>query len=153
MNASNFYTWQAIAMQLATHPWGTTLRIEKYRVQHPRDAGMKPSTGLPVGQRQDWRVSYPTCGGLHVRDFGDYYSAHLDRVNPNCDPIGHVVSDTPQIAGGVALGALLGLALGKSKEAALVGALFGGLLGVASATSQVESSPTPAPARPRHAGR
>lgn len=138
MNAGYIYTWQAIATQLAAHPWGTTLRIEKHRVQHPRDAGMKPSTGLPVGQRQDWRVSYPVCGGLHVRDFGDHYSAHLDRVNPNCDPIGHVVSDTPQIAGGLALGALLGLALGKSKEAALVGAMFGGLIGLASASSVAE---------------
>ena len=153
MNAGYIYTWQAIAMQLIRHPWGTTLRIEKHHVEHPRDAGMKPSTGLPVGQRQDWRVTYPTCGGLHVRDFGDYYSAHLDRVNPNCDPIGHVVSDTPQIAGGVALGALVGLAFGKSKEAALVGALFGGLIGIASAASQAEPGPEPNQARPGRARR
>jgi hypothetical protein len=136
-------TWASIARQLANQPFGTVIRVERHRVQHTRDAGLQPSMGLPVGQSSDWRFAYPHCGALHVRDFGCHYSAHLDRVNPECDPIGHVVSDTPQIAGGVALGALLGLAFGRSKEAALVGAMFGGLLGVASATSQAEPGPRP----------
>jgi hypothetical protein len=138
MNDGFVYTWSDIARHLGAQPYGAVLRVEKYQVQHPRDAGMKPSMGLPLGQRGDWRFPAPGCGGLHVRDFLDCYTAHLDRVNPVCDPVGHVVSDTPQIAGGLALGALLGLALGKSKEAALVGALFGGILGLATASSQAE---------------
>src|SRR5258706_7508223 len=103
------FTWSGIASYLSTQPHGAVARIEKHQVQHPRDAGMKPSLGLPVGQSTDWRYKYPTCAGLHVRDFGSFYSAHLDRVNPTCDPVGHLVSDTPQIAGGLAFGALLGL--------------------------------------------
>jgi hypothetical protein len=97
--------------------------------------------GLPTGQLADWRFVSPGCDGLHVREFGDFYSAHVDRVNPTCDPIGHIVSDTPQIAGGLALGALAGFAFGKSKEAALVGAMFGGLIGLAAAASQAEQPP------------
>lgn len=138
MNGAYIYTWSAIAKYLAAQPHGTIVRVEKHHAQHPRDAGMKPSMGLPVGQNSDWRQAYPKCGGLHVRDFGPFYSAHLDRVNPKCDPVGHVMSDTPQIVSGAALGALAGLALGKSKEAALVGALFGGLLGLTAAASVAE---------------
>lgn len=138
MRDPRVFTWSAIANHLATQPHGSVVRVEKYQVEHPRDAGMRPSLGLPVGQCTDWRYKFPSCGGLHVRDFGTFYSAHLDRVNPECDPVGHVMSDTPQIAGGLALGALIGLALGNSKEAALVGAMFGGLLGLASTASAAE---------------
>lgn len=124
------WTWSEIAQQLGAAEPNTLLRLEKREVQHPRDAGMRLSMGLPIGQNADYRMSYPHCGGLHVRDYGTYYTAHLDRANPHCDPIAHAVQDTPQIAGGVALGALLGLLLGNSREATLAGAALGGLLGL-----------------------
>ena len=139
MIAGYVFTWSGIASYLAGQPQSAILRVEKHQVQHPRDAGMRPSVGLTVGQSTDWRYKYPSCSGLHVRDFGTFYSAHLDRANPECDLLGHIVSDTPQIAGGLALGALLGLALGKSKEAALVGAMFGGLIGLATTSSAAEA--------------
>jgi hypothetical protein len=87
------------------------------------------SVGLPVGQQADYRMSYPGCGGLHVRDFGTHYVAHLDRANPACNPIGHILEDVPDVAAGVALGALVGLLLGRSKEATVAGAVVGAAIG------------------------
>jgi hypothetical protein len=124
-------TWAQVAAQLKDRPRGTLLRVEKHMVQHPRDGGLRLSVGLPVGQQADWRATYPDCGGLHVRDFGSHYVAHLDRVNPTCDPVGHVVQDTPHLAGGIAVGALVGLLLSRSKEGLVAGAALGGLLGLA----------------------
>src|SRR4051812_36024576 len=97
-------TWAQVALHLKSQPPRSLLRLEKYAVQHPRDGGLHPSIGLPVGQQADYRLGYPNCGGLHVRDYGTHYVAHLDRVNPACDPVGHVFQDTPQLAGTAALG-------------------------------------------------
>lgn len=138
----HIYTWHEVARHLATLTPGTVLAFDKARIQHPRDGGLTPSLGLPVGQRGDWRYSYPSCGGLHVRDFGRSYSAHLDRVNPNCNPVDHVMQDTPQISGGAALGALIGLMLGRSKESALIGAAIGAIVGM-SKTAAAERAATP----------
>jgi len=104
---------------------------------------MKSSMGLPVGQIADWRFPHPICHGLHVREYESYYTAHIDRANPNCDPVGHMNLDAPAVGGGAALGALVGLALGESAGAMFVGALIGGALGAAvSATAERESCAT-----------
>jgi hypothetical protein len=129
--------WADIAENLKVRPPGALVRVEKHRVQHPRDGGLHLSAGLPVGQQADYRMSYPGCGGLHVRDFGAYYVAHLDRVNPACDPLGHVLEDVPHFAGGVAVGALIGLLFGRSKEALVAGAVIGAAIGL---TASVEAA-------------
>jgi hypothetical protein len=130
------FSWNAIAAALASRGPGARVRIEKFRVEHPRDGGLAPSLGLPVGQRADWRLPSPGCGPLHVREYDGHYVAHLGRANPNCDPIGHLASDAPQVMSGVAFGALLGLLLGRSKEATLAGAALGGLMGLAAAQAK-----------------
>jgi hypothetical protein len=132
-------TWLQVAQHLKAKPVGTLFRVEKHLAQHPRDGGLHPSFGLPVGQQADYRLGYPNCGGLHVRDYGTYYVAHLDRVNPVCDPVGHIVQDTPNLASGAAIGALVGLLLGRSKEALLAGAAVGAVLGLA---ASVETATT-----------
>lgn len=135
-----FPSWHAVAQFLAQQPPRSVLRLEKYQIGHPSDAGMTLSLGLPLGQASDWRFCSPQCGGLHVRDFGAYYAAHLDQINPRCDTVAHVATDTPQLAGGLALGALVGAAFGKSKEATLVGAMVGGLLGLAATVSAADKA-------------
>lgn len=146
MNPQGMSTWKQVSHQLSSQPRGTILRIEKWRVQHPRDGGMRTSVGLAVGQLMDWRYVQPNCNGLHIREFATYYTAHLDTVNPNCDAAGHVTNDVPQLVGGAALGALIGLLLGGSKEAAMVGAALGALAGAASAAAD-EKDATPGPRR------
>lgn len=141
-------TWRQVAQQLSTQAAHACMRIPKWQVQHPRAAGMARSLGLPVGQFGDWRMPYPNCHGLHVREFTDHYTAHIDRVNPNCDVAGHVNADAPAVGGGAALGALIGLILGESAGAMVVGALIGGALG-ASATASTEAKACARPVKPR----
>jgi hypothetical protein len=130
MRSANL-SWLEVARYLSAQPNHTCINVRKMQVEHPQGAGMRRSLGLPVGQYADWRLPYPNCHGLHVREYADRYTAHIDRVNPNCDLGQHVVSDTPALAGGAALGAIVGLALGESPAAMLVGALFGGAVGAA----------------------
>jgi hypothetical protein len=133
-----FYRWRDLLPWIKQHAAGTVLRLEKWQVEHPRDGGLRPSVGLPMGQQSDFRLRLADCSGLHVRDFGTHYEAHIDQVDPDCDPVDHLVKDAPDVAisGAAALGALLGTALGRSKEAALVGGLLGALVGAAAANQK-----------------
>jgi hypothetical protein len=134
------YRWPDIATELATHPAGTRLRFHKSLVEHPRDAGMRPGVGLPVGQRADFRLTFrPECWGLHVQDFGDHYEAHIDQTDPGCDAIKHLQQDAPNtlVAGAALVGGLIGLALGRSAGAIGVGALAGAAIGCLAVAPQV----------------
>lgn len=135
MHRTSTLTWRQVARHLANNGDSACLRVPKWQVEHPQAGGMKSSMGLPVGQIADWRFPKPICHGLHVREYESYYTAHIDRANPNCDPVGHMSLDAPAIGGGAALGALVGLALGESAGAMLVGALIGGALGAATSVA------------------
>lgn len=123
-------TWHEVLASLKAEEPGTILRLPKEWLPHPEDAGARRSIGLPFGQRSDYRWRLADCSGLHVRDFGSHYEAHIDQVDPQCDLVGHALKDIPgaHVAGGAAVGALAGLVLGRSKEATMVGAGVGALL-------------------------
>lgn len=141
-------TWSHVVAYLRRQPAHACVGVLKWQVEHPQAGGLRRSVGLPVGQFADWRM--PGCGnGLHVREYGDRYTAHLDLVNPNCDFPSHIAADAPIVAGGAAVGALIGLALGESPGAMLVGALLGGALG-ASVMSTSETTKCSA-SKPRRA--
>lgn len=133
MTVANPYiwNWQQALNQLWNEPHSTELRLEKHAVQHPRDAGLRVGMGLPLGQIADYRLRLADNRGLHVRDFGSYYLAHIDQTDPACDPLLHLLQDAPKTAVSTfaAVGALLGLALGQNEKAAGVGAALGLLAG------------------------
>lgn len=132
--------WSQVLSALRPHPTGTVVRLPKHWLPHPADAGARRSVGLPLGQTADFRWKLGDCAGLHVRDFGGHYEAHIDSVDPACGLVEHLRRDAPQIyvGGAVAVGALAGVLLGKSKEAAIVGAGLGALVG---AVTQRRSKP------------
>lgn len=35
-------------------------------------------------------------GNLHIREYDDHYTAHLDKIDPRKDPIGHLLIDAPE---------------------------------------------------------
>jgi hypothetical protein len=35
-------------------------------------------------------------GTLHIREYDNYYSVHMDRVDPRINPIGHLFKDAPE---------------------------------------------------------
>ena len=46
-------------------------------------------------------------GNLHIREYDDHYTAHLDAIDPRKDPIGHLLVDAPQYLVGLCSGLLL----------------------------------------------
>lgn len=138
--------WLAVAGMLRAHPLGCFIRFSPAQVEHPRDAGMKPSLGLPVGQRADYRLDVGNGQDLVVSEFSAAFEARLE-VRPTLTDLERVLRDAPgsTVVGMVAAGALLGLAFGRSKDSALAGATIGGLaalagVGVANAKTDPEVS-------------
>ena len=71
--------------------------------------------GNKKGARQQFRHK-----NLHIRDYGDYYTIHIDNIDPRKDPLGHLLIDAPEfligIMSAVSIGKLVGSAIGKSKR-------------------------------------
>lgn len=145
MNNSNpSLVWSSVLHRARALREGARIDIGKRSIPHPIEAGARVSVGLPVGQVTDYRFP-PShdCSGLHVQEFEDYWSIHVDKVHPACDIFAHLREDAPSgwIAGGAALGALAGLALGRSSGAILAGAALGALVAVATLPKEVERLP------------
>jgi hypothetical protein len=120
-------TWARVITTLQQYEPRTTARVEKGHLPHPLAAGMKSSIGMPEGQTADYRLVLQGGAGLHVKDFGTHYEAHIDEVHPDVNAIEHMRRDAPGmfVASGAALGAVIGKSVGSSKDATIVGAVLG----------------------------
>lgn len=75
--------------------------------------------GDPKGADQQYRCAE----GLHVRQYGNQFIGHFDKVDPREDVVGHLLVDAPEqtalaLGGGAALAAV---AAGRPDLAPLVG--------------------------------
>ena len=53
-------------------------------------------------------------GTLHIREYQDYYSIHMDKVDPRIDPIGHLLKDAPKYVICGILASTIGLKVGTA---------------------------------------
>lgn len=71
--------------------------------------------GSKKGAKKQYRY-----GTLHIREYENYYSVHMDRVDPRINPIGHLLKDAPEyiICGIMAstIGLKVGTAFYKKKK-------------------------------------
>ncbi len=136
MTTHRVTTWNGVVRVLKQYSPRTVVEIPKGGLPHPRAAGLSRSIGLPEGQSSDYRALLRGGAGLHVKDFGTHYEAHIDEVHPDVDAIEHLRVDAPGVfvAGGVALGAVVARSLGASRDATVVGGVLGGLLAALVAT-------------------
>lgn len=122
-------SWTGLVRVLRRYQPRTIFRCGKGILPHPLVAGMSRSIGLPEGQGSDYRLVLADGAGLHVKDFGTHYEAHIDEVHPDVNVVEHLRRDAPGVfvASGAAFGAVIGRTVGTSKDATFVGAAIGGL--------------------------
>jgi hypothetical protein len=57
---------------------------------------------------------------LHIREYGDYYTVHMDKVDPRKDPFRHLLIDAPEFLVGlisaVSMGKLVGFAFSDNNR-------------------------------------
>jgi hypothetical protein len=101
-------TWRDVHDELARRPPRTVLPVDLGALPDPRALGARESIGLPRGQEADLRFPPDAaCRGLHVQAFPDRWEAHLDRVHPECDLLGHLRGDAPSALVALVTGATL----------------------------------------------
>ena len=47
--------------------------------------------GTKRGAKRQFRY-----GNLHIREYDDYYTTHIDKIDPREDPLGHLILDAPE---------------------------------------------------------
>ncbi|HXQ92487.1 MAG TPA: hypothetical protein VN739_05725 [Nitrososphaerales archaeon] len=49
-----------------------------------------------LGDPEGCLRQYRNANGLHVREYGNYFEIHEDKVDPRVDPFGHLIRDSPE---------------------------------------------------------
>ena len=53
-----------------------------------------------LGEKKGCKKQY-RYGNLHIREYESHYSAHIDKVDPRIDPLGHLMIDAPNYLAGL----------------------------------------------------
>jgi hypothetical protein len=49
-----------------------------------------------LGDRRGAKKQYRSPSNLHIREYDDKFSIHIDRVDPRKNPLGHLIKDSPE---------------------------------------------------------
>src|ERR671911_1635835 len=60
-------------------------------------------------------------GTLHIREYENYYSVHMDKVDPRINPLGHLLKDAPEYIICGIMASTIGLKVGTRSEERRVG--------------------------------
>jgi hypothetical protein len=94
----NFYAMEIWRQQYTPALWEpihAETTLSKWGMPHPFEAGFVASVGEAAGQRADFRLPLDDGREVHVREYGDHYTLHLDQVSAVRNPLGHLLSDAP----------------------------------------------------------
>ncbi|MFQ5497958.1 MAG: hypothetical protein ACE5DU_08755 [Nitrosopumilus sp.] len=100
-----------------------------------------------LGQKNGAYKQY-RYGNLHIREYDDKFLVHTDKIDPRKDPIGHLVSDAPEVLIGLACAIFGGSQIAKkflnkkSKKltltSGLISSIISGYIGY-SATKKIKN--------------
>jgi hypothetical protein len=65
--------------------------------------------GNKKGARRQFRYK-----NLHIREYGDHYTVHVDKIDPRKDPLGHLLIDAPEFLVGIMSAILAGRIVGSA---------------------------------------
>jgi len=78
------------------------IEVPKHLRQFMLEGAQETNLGDKKGAKKQYRY-----GNLHIREYDDKYTVHMDKYDPRSDPIRHLVWDAPEVLIGLA-GAIIG---------------------------------------------
>jgi len=78
------------------------IEVPKHLRQFMLEGAQETKLGDKKGAKKQYRY-----GNLHIREYDDKYTVHMDKYAPRSDPIRHLVWDAPEVLIGLA-GAIIG---------------------------------------------
>ena len=95
------------------------IQVPKHLRQFMLEGAKETILGDKKGAKKQYRY-----GNLHIREYNDKFTVHLDKIDPRKNPLGHLLIDAPEVLIGLAGAAISGLAIGtyiyKSKKDSLL---------------------------------
>ena len=71
-----------------------------------------------LGDKRGAKKQY-RYGNLHIREYDDKYTVHMDKIDPRKDPLGHLIHDAPEVLIGIA-SALASAKICSSKKVGMI---------------------------------
>lgn len=65
-----------------------------------------------LGQKNGAKKQY-RYGNLHIREYEDKFLVHTDKIDPRKDPLGHLITDAPEVLIGLGCAIFGGSQIGK----------------------------------------
>ena len=78
--------------------------MEYEEIEIPKELGsfiLDKAEETPLGHKNGANKQY-RYGNLHIREYDDKFLVHMDKVDPRNNPLGHLVSDAPEVLIGLA---------------------------------------------------
>ena len=83
------------------------IQVPKHLRQFMLESAKETKLGDKKGAKKQYRY-----GNLHIREYDDKFTVHLDKVDPRKNPLGHLLVDAPEVLVGLAGAAIGGFAIG-----------------------------------------
>ena len=97
---SSYDFWNTVLGEALTSGKGIIMKTDAqgFPIPRPEESGLfRRSVGERKGQIADWRASVNGSErGIHVVEFPDHYTIHVDRYDPGKRPVMHLVRDSPK---------------------------------------------------------
>ena len=101
--------------------------VPKHLRQFMLEGARETKLGDKKGAKKQYRY-----GNLHIREYEDKYTVHMDKYDPRSDPIRHLVWDAPEVliglAGAIIGGSKVGSYLYNKNKNAKQSSIFSGLI-------------------------
>jgi len=84
------------------------IEVPKHLRQFMLEGAQETNLGDKKGAKKQYRY-----GNLHIREYDDKYTVHMDKYDPRSDPIRHLVWDAPEVLIGLASAIIGGSKVGS----------------------------------------
>jgi len=99
-------SWEEVIEKVLTQPKHKDLLVKKSKLPDlPPEFQFRYGDG--DGQIANYGLALEDGTGIHVKEYDDFYKIHWDQKDPNVDPLGHLIHDSPQWIVIGAVGALV----------------------------------------------
>ena len=103
------------------------IEVPKQLRQFMLEGARETNLGDKKGAKKQYRY-----GNLHIREYDNKYTVHMDKYDPRSDPIRHLVWDAPEVlvglVGAIVGGSKVGSYLYNKNKNAKQSSIFSGLI-------------------------
>ena len=103
------------------------IEVPKQLSQFMLEGARETNLGDKKGAKKQYRY-----GNLHIREYDNKYTVHMDKHDPRSDPIRHLVWDAPEVlvglVGAIVGGSKVGSYLYNKNKNARQSSIFSGLI-------------------------